>query len=384
MSRRFIVAGVVLIAGIAAVWWFVRDDQAPSPGQPVAQPAVNVLDFGAQPDGGGDSSQAFTQALSAASHRAAGPPGPSGEPQGIVEVPAGTYRLENVVFPSNVRMEVDAGAVIEVVEGGDGRRSLWQNGVTNVSLVGVGSSPAGKPDAAGGWDVDGVVHFRPRPRPRRHRARARGLSVLWAKDFLVQNVVIRQGSSCPSCGTSARTRTARASRCGRSPGRARTGRWCRAGGRSRRLHGGRAARATGRCSSTAGSASAWTACTRRADRAAPGDGCAEGPLQHPRPADRTPHRVQRRQRGGLAVAARPDQRRRCGSTASPPSAAPTASRCATAAAAGAAGRSTGRAGWPTIRVTGGDNAQLMTPRRLAGGRLGARRCSTTPAATACR
>jgi len=29
MPRRFIVAVVVLIAGIAAVWWFGRDDQLP-------------------------------------------------------------------------------------------------------------------------------------------------------------------------------------------------------------------------------------------------------------------------------------------------------------------------------------------------------------------
>ena len=201
MRRRFIVAGVVLIAGIAAVWWFVRDDQAPPPGRPVAQPAVNVLDFGAQPDGGGDSSQAFTQALSAASHRTAGPPGPSGDPQGIVEVPAGTYRLENVVFPSNVRMEIDAAAVIEVVKGGDGTAFLWQDGVTNVSLVGVGSSTAGKPDAAGGWNVDGSFTFDLDPARTGTGADARGLSVLWAKDFLVQNVVIRQGSSCASCGT---------------------------------------------------------------------------------------------------------------------------------------------------------------------------------------
>jgi hypothetical protein len=201
MRRRFIVAGVVLIAGIAAVWWFVRDDQAPPPGHSVAQPAVNVLDFGAQPDGGGDSSPAFTQALSAASHRTAGAPGPSGEPQGIVEVPAGTYRLENVVFPSNVRMEVDAGAVIEVVKGGDGTAFLWQDGVTNVSLVGVGSSTAGKPDAAGGWNVDGSFTFDLDPAETGTGADARGLSVLWAKDFLVQNVVIRQGSSCASCGT---------------------------------------------------------------------------------------------------------------------------------------------------------------------------------------
>src|SRR5690242_16198954 len=100
MPRRFIVAGLVLIAGAAAVWWFVRDDQAAAPpgGSTAAQPAVNVLDFGAQSDGQGDSSQAFTQALGAASHRASGSPGPSGRPQGVVEVPAGTYRLQNVVF----------------------------------------------------------------------------------------------------------------------------------------------------------------------------------------------------------------------------------------------------------------------------------------------
>jgi hypothetical protein len=203
MPRRFIVAGLVLIAGAAAVWWFVRDDQAAAPpgGSTAAQPAVNVLDFGARPDGQGDSSRAFSRALDAASHRAAGSAGPSGRPQGVVEVPAGTYRVQNVVFPANVRMEVDAAAVIEVVKGGDGPAFEWQDGVTNVSLVGVGSSSAGKPDAAAGWSVDGSFTFDLDPAETGTGADARGLSVLWATDFLVRNVVIRQGSSCTSCGT---------------------------------------------------------------------------------------------------------------------------------------------------------------------------------------
>lgn len=200
MPRRIYVAVVVLIAGLAAVWWFVRDDQAPPPG-PAAQPAVNVVDLGASTDGRGDDSQAFSRALDAASHRAAGPPGPSGQPQGVVEVPAGTYRVQNVEFPSNVRMEVDAGAVLEVVEGGDGPAFVWENGVSNVSLVGVGSSPDGKPDAADGWDVNGSFTFDVDPQSAGTGRDARGLSILWAKDFLIRNVVIRQGSSCPSCGT---------------------------------------------------------------------------------------------------------------------------------------------------------------------------------------
>lgn len=199
MYRRIFVALVVLIAGVAAVWWFVRDDQAP-PQAPSAQPATDVVDFGASPDGQGDSSQAFTRALDAASHRAAGPPGPSGQPQGVVEVPAGIYRMQNVEFPSNVRMEVDAGAVIEVVRGGDGPAFVWENGVTNVSLVGVGSSSDAKPDAARGWDVDGSFTFNLDPKSAGTGRDARGLAILWAKDFLVSNVLIQQGSSCPSCG----------------------------------------------------------------------------------------------------------------------------------------------------------------------------------------
>jgi hypothetical protein len=88
-----------------------------------------------------------------------------------------------------------------VVKGGDGPAFDWQGGVTNVSLVGVGSSGAGKPDPAAGWDVDGSFTFDLDPATTGTGADARGLSVLWATDFLVRNVVIRQGSSCASCGT---------------------------------------------------------------------------------------------------------------------------------------------------------------------------------------
>ena len=310
MRRRFIVAGVVLIAGIAAVWWFVRDDQAPSPGQPAAQPAVNVLDFGAQPAGGGDSSQAFTQALSAATHRAAGPPGPSGEPQGIVEVPAGTYRLENVAFPSNVRMEVDAGAVIEVVKGGDGAAFLWQDGVTNVSLVGVGSTAEGKPDAAAGWNVDGSFTFDLDPAQTGTGADARGLSVLWAKDFLVQNVVIRQGSSCTSCGTQYPNSNSAGITLRSQPGSSEARPLIPRRGTLKNVYTVSAPPGYGPVQFGSGVgihidgmySQGGTALRLETD-------AAEGPLQHPRPADRTPHRVQRRERGGLAVAPRPGQRR---------------------------------------------------------------------------
>ena len=40
--------------------------------------------------------------------------GPSGQPQAVVSVPAGTYRIAGVTFPSNLRMEVDAGATLEL------------------------------------------------------------------------------------------------------------------------------------------------------------------------------------------------------------------------------------------------------------------------------
>jgi hypothetical protein len=114
--------------------------------------AVSVGDFhSATP---GDDTPAFTAAITAAvtEHPDCYPQGPSGEPQAVVYVPAGTYRLAGLRFPSNVRMEVDAAATLElpadrysVPAGGNVSMIIWDSlhktspAVRNVSLVGVGS-----------------------------------------------------------------------------------------------------------------------------------------------------------------------------------------------------------------------------------------------------
>jgi hypothetical protein len=168
---------------------------SPTPG------GISVARYGAVGSGSGDDSAAFKAALAAAS---GGPKifsgGPGGAAQGVVYVPAGTYRLYNVVWPSNVRMEVDAGAVLEVANGKNGSAFLWGGGVRNVSLVGVGQSSVGKPVAAAGWDISHSFTFNLDPKATNVNNESRGLGVTWVDGFLIENVFMIQDNSCPSCG----------------------------------------------------------------------------------------------------------------------------------------------------------------------------------------
>ncbi len=187
--------GVVVSVSISAPACGGGGGISPTPG------GLSVARFGASGSGSGDDSAAFKAALAAASSGAkifAG--GPGGAAQGVVYVPAGTYRLYNVVWPSNVRMEVDAGAVLEVASGKNGSAFLWGNGVRNVSLVGVGQSSAGKPVAAAGWDISHSFTFNLDPKATNVNNESRGLGVTWVDGFLIENVFMIQDNSCPSCG----------------------------------------------------------------------------------------------------------------------------------------------------------------------------------------
>ena len=139
--------------------------------------ATSVRAFGANGGGQTDDTAAFGAAMNAAlASTKRYTPGPSGNPQAVVRVPPGVYRIFQLVFSANIRLEVDAGAVLEQA----GRKSLgesqrhggpalivWDgpagNPLRNVSIVGVGSRSTALKRAAGpiepGWDLDTSFTF---------------------------------------------------------------------------------------------------------------------------------------------------------------------------------------------------------------------------------
>ena len=151
----------------------------PTTAAPIARftGATSVASFGADGRGHSDDTAAFRAAMTAA---LATPfrymKGPSGRPQAVVWVPRGTYRIFQLPFLSNIRMEVDAGAVLEQAgnkalgpsqESGGPSLVLWDGGpvrpLTNVSMVGVGSAPSALKRLAApvepGWNIDRSFTF---------------------------------------------------------------------------------------------------------------------------------------------------------------------------------------------------------------------------------
>lgn len=124
---------------------------SPAATDPTAGCAVDVAPFVDQLAPGSDVTSAFSAAMSAAVAEAPGcyPAGPSGAPQAVVHVPAGTYRIANLTFPSNLRLEVDAGAELQLPPNRGrtkfpkvpliswGGTSRATPALTNVSIVGV-------------------------------------------------------------------------------------------------------------------------------------------------------------------------------------------------------------------------------------------------------
>ncbi|MGI8777862.1 MAG: fibronectin type III domain-containing protein [Acidimicrobiales bacterium] len=186
---------------------------APTPG------AVSVRDHGALGQGTGDDTAAFADAMATATTSGAVrvPNGPTGAPQGVVYVPSGTYRLLNLTFPSNLRMEVDAGAVLEQAGGRTARAPteysspapavvLWDgppaNPLTNVSLVGVGTATGGVKSLAGpvaaGWSVDTDFTFNVDPQATNANNLVSGLLAMNVDGFLVANVFSVQNDSQPA------------------------------------------------------------------------------------------------------------------------------------------------------------------------------------------
>ncbi|MBS1962279.1 MAG: hypothetical protein JST04_08695 [Bdellovibrionales bacterium] len=124
--------------------------------------ATNVLDLGASGSDAKDDSSAFASAISAASTAVTDfPAGPrldaagTTKPQAIVYVPKGTYYLSKVYLASNVRLEIDANAVLRggadpnvkcqnllILDTKNSSNSLAsaEPPITNVSIVGVGTA----------------------------------------------------------------------------------------------------------------------------------------------------------------------------------------------------------------------------------------------------
>jgi hypothetical protein len=179
---------------------------------PVSGPA-NVLDYGAVANDAGDDTAAFLRAQDAAlasSFRYAN--GPSGSAQAVVSVPAGTYRLLRLVFRSNVRMEVNAGAVLQQAGGRYAANSgtpaliMWDGApgaaLTNVTLVGVGTSTGGLKSLADpvfpGWSLDSSFTLNLDPATTDASTLVAGVQALNVNGFLIQNVYSIQNDSQPA------------------------------------------------------------------------------------------------------------------------------------------------------------------------------------------
>ncbi|MDQ1357468.1 MAG: hypothetical protein QOG44_1841 [Acidimicrobiaceae bacterium] len=208
--------GPVVIAATAAAG--PASTAAAIPGTAPTVGAVSVRDFGALGSGSGDDTAAFAAAISAASgpNAVRYPAGPSGASQGVVYVPAGTYRLLNLTFKSNVRMEVDAGAVLQQAGGRHASSPagyppapaivLWDGPpgapLRNVSLVGVGASPGGVKSTAtpgvAGWSADNDFTFNLDPQATDANNLVSGLMAVNVDGFLVANVFSIQNDFLPS------------------------------------------------------------------------------------------------------------------------------------------------------------------------------------------
>lgn len=204
-----------VVAGVAGA----ASTSASAQGAPPTPGAVSVRDHGALGQGTGDDTSAFISAMAAAgrSGTVRYPAGPTGAPQGVVYVPAGTYRLLNLTFPADMRMEVDAGAVLEQAGGRNATSPtgysspgpavvLWDGPpgepLRNVSLVGVGTATGGVKSRAGsvapGWSIDDDFTLDLDPLATNANNLVSGLMAMNVDGFLVANVFSLQNDSQPA------------------------------------------------------------------------------------------------------------------------------------------------------------------------------------------
>lgn len=200
MFIALLVAVLIVVGATVAIRARVHDSASPKRGASVSGPstpivalttppttsravvptaqATSVASFGADGRGRTDDTAAFGAAMTAA---LASPgrfaKGPSGAPQAVVRVPGGVYRIFHLHFQSNIRLEVDAGAVLEQAgnralkasqNGGGPSFIVWDgppgHALTNVSIVGVGSASTPLKRAAvifvePGWNLNQSFTF---------------------------------------------------------------------------------------------------------------------------------------------------------------------------------------------------------------------------------
>jgi len=157
-----------------------------------------------------DDTAAFTEAVRQASiaTNKQFAQGPTGAPQGVVYVPAGTYYIRDVQLKDNVRVEINAGAVLKqtlvksdknangvslfVIGSSKYRTAVPTAPLQNVSLVGVGQSAtmAGipKPATYNGWDISGSFTVNADPATTDASQLLKPLSLMYANGVLIQNV----------------------------------------------------------------------------------------------------------------------------------------------------------------------------------------------------
>ncbi|MGI8777768.1 MAG: hypothetical protein ACR2LJ_10405 [Acidimicrobiales bacterium] len=180
---------------------------------PVAAP-TNVVAYGALANDVGDDTTAFLRAQDAAlASSVRYPSGPGGSPQAVVYVPPGTYKLLRLAFRSNIRMEVDAGAVLEQFGGRHVDVSssapaliVWDGlpgaALSNVTLIGVNTSAGGLKSMAdpvfGGWSLDSSFTFDLEPATTDSSTLVTGLQALNVSGFLIQNVFSIENDSQPA------------------------------------------------------------------------------------------------------------------------------------------------------------------------------------------
>ena len=176
--------------------------------------ATDVKTTGARGDGTGDDTAAFLRAEDAAlASKVRFADGPGKRPQAVVYVPPGTYRLLRLSFRADIRMEVDAGAVLEqaggrniAVKNNAPALIVWDgdpgHALTNVSLVGVESANGGRKSLAQplfkGWQVDGDFTFDLDPKYTDSNDAVTGLQALNVDGFLIQNVYSIENDYQPS------------------------------------------------------------------------------------------------------------------------------------------------------------------------------------------
>ncbi|MGI9023025.1 MAG: fibronectin type III domain-containing protein [Acidimicrobiales bacterium] len=211
-----VLAGADLVAApVAAAGGFTASSA--TPGAEPTPGAVSVRDHGADGLGTEDDTAAFAAAMAAAGNGSVRYPGPTGAAQGVVYVPPGIYRLLNLTFPANLRMEVDAGAVLQQAGGrsavsppeysSPGPALVFWDGppgapLRNVSLVGVGTATGGAKSLADpvpeGWSVEHDFMFNLDPQVTNANNLVSGLMAMNVDGFLVANVFSVQNDSRPA------------------------------------------------------------------------------------------------------------------------------------------------------------------------------------------